>query len=119
MTSIGIDMVEIGRIESAVTQWGDRFLRRIYTQAELDSYHGRISSLASRFAGKEAVMKVLGTGARGIGWREIEILSDTHGKPCVNLYGKAKETADNLKLDQFSISLSDTRQYAIAVAIGA
>ncbi len=119
MASIGIDMVEIGRIESAVTQWGDRFLRRIYTQAELDSYHGRTSSLASRFAGKEAVMKALGTGARGVGWREIEILSDTHGKPCVNLYGKAKKRADELKLGELSVSLSDTRQYAIAVAMAA
>lgn len=119
MTSIGIDMVEVGRIESAVRQWGGRFLGRIYTQAELDSYQGRVSSLASRFAGKEAVMKALGTGARGVAWREIEILSDTHGKPCVNLYGRAKERADDLKLGQFSISLSDTRQYAIAVAIGA
>lgn len=119
MTSIGIDMVEIGRIESAVTQWGERFLGRVYTEAELESYQGRISSLASRFAGKEAVMKALGTGARGVAWREIEILSDAHGKPCVNLYGKAKERAESLKLGEFSISLSDTRQYAIAVVMGA
>ena len=119
MTSIGIDIVETERIESAVCKWGERFLNRVYTQAELKICQDRIPSLASRFAGKEAVMKVLGTGAKGVGWREIEILADAHGKPLVQLYGKAKEKAGILNLNEFSISLSDTRQYAIATAIGA
>jgi len=119
VTSIGIDIVEIERIESAIHKWGERFLNRVYTEAELKICQDRISSLASRFAGKEAIMKVLGTGARGVRWREIEILADAHGKPLVQLYGKAKEKAQNLNLTEFSISLSDTRQYAIAAAIGA
>ena len=117
MNSIGVDIVEIDRIESAVKQWGRHFLNRIYTEAELQDCEGRIPSLASLFAGKEAVMKVLGTGARGVGWREIEILADTRGKPIVNLYGKARERADALNLTEFSISLSDTKQLAIAAAI--
>ncbi len=118
MTSIGIDIVEIERIESAINQWNKRFLNRIYTQAELNFYQDSVPSLAARFAAKEAVMKVLGTGAKGVTWREIEILADDVGKPLVNLYGQAKSKAVELNLSEFSISLSDTRQYAVAVAIG-
>jgi len=118
MTSIGVDIIEVERIESAIRQWGERFLKRIYTEVELKICQDRASSLAARFAAKEAVMKVLGTGARGIGWKEIEILSDGLGKPLVKLYGKAKSKAEELNLREFSISLSDTKQYAIATAIG-
>ena len=118
MTSIGIDIVEIGRIESAIRQWGKRFLNRIYTEAELKLCQGRASSLAGHFAAKEAVMKVLGTGTRGVNWREIEILSDARGKPLVKLYGQAKNKAEELKLSEFAISLSDTKQHAVAVALG-
>jgi len=118
VTSIGIDIVEIARIESAIRQWGKRFLNRIYTEAELKICQDRFPSLAARFAAKEAVMKVLGTGAKGVGWREIEILADSAGKPLVNLYGQAKNKAIELNLKEFSVSLSDTKQYAIAAAIG-
>jgi len=119
MTSIGIDIVEIQRIESAVTQWGQRFLSRIYTEAEIEICQDRTPALAARFAGKEAVMKVLGTGAKGVRWREIEILADARGKPLVRLHGQAREKAKSLNLNEFSISLSDTKQYAVAAAIGA
>jgi len=119
MNSVGIDLIEIKRIESAVKQWDKRFLNRVYTEAELKICQGRIASLAAHFAGKEAIMKVLGTGVKGIGWREIEILPNTEGKPLVQLYGKARERAKKLNLSEFSISLSDTKQYAIATAIGA
>ena len=118
MTSIGIDIIEIERIESALKRWEGRFLNRIYTEAELKICEGRISSLAARFAAKEAVMKVLGTGAKGIGWREIEILADSAGKPLVNLYGRAKNKAAELNLKEFSVSLSVAKQYAVAAAIG-
>jgi holo-[acyl-carrier protein] synthase len=117
MSSIGIDIVEIKRIESAVERWQDRFLKRIYTSAELVTYQGNASALASNFAGKEAVMKALGTGTKGVGWREIEILSNSSGKPMVSLYGNALAKAQELNLTEFSISLSDTRQYAIAAVI--
>ena len=117
MTSIGIDIVETERVESAIKQWGERFLNRVYTEAELKLCQDRVSSLAARFAGKEAVMKVLGTG-KGVSWREIEILADGAGKPSVNLYGRAKNKAAELNLNEFSISLSDTKQHAVAAAIG-
>jgi holo-[acyl-carrier protein] synthase len=118
MTSIGIDVVEIERIESAIKQWEKRFLNRVYTEAELKLCQDRMPSLAARFAAKEAVMKVLGTGARGVSWREIEILADARGKPLVKLYGQAQIKAKELNLSEFSISLSDTKQIAIATAIG-
>jgi len=118
MSSIGIDVVEIKRIESAVNRWGELFLNRIYTETEIDVCGGRISSLATTFAAKEAVMKVLGTGGTGVHWREIEILPDARGKPLVKLYGGAKARAKELNLTEFSVSLSDTRQLALAVSMG-
>lgn len=117
MLSIGIDIIEVERIESAIKQWNKRFLNRVYTEAERKICQGRIPALAARFAGKEAVMKVLGTGTKGVGWQEIEILADARGKPLVQLYGKARERAKKLNLSKFSISLSDTKQYAVAAAI--
>jgi len=118
VTSVGVDIVETERIESATRQWGKRFLDRVYTEAELKICRDRVLPLAARFAAKEAVMKVLGTGAKGISWREIEILADGNGKPLVKLYGRARNKAEELNLNGFSISLSDTKQLAIAVAIG-
>ena len=115
---IGIDLIEIERIESAIKRWDKRFLNRIYTEAELSICQGRIPSLAARFAAKEAVMKALGTGARGIKWKDVEILTDSAGRPVVELYGQARSKARELKLDELCISLSDTKQYAVATAIG-
>jgi holo-[acyl-carrier protein] synthase len=118
VTSIGVDIVEIERVESAIKRGGERFLSRIYTEMELRTCQDRLSSLASRFAAKEAVMKVLGTGGRGVAWREIEILTDDAGRPSVKLYGQALNKAVELNLKEFSISLADSKQYAVAVAIG-
>jgi len=115
--SIGVDIIEVARIESAIRQWDKRFVNRIFTEAERKICRGEIPALAARFAGKEAVMKVLGTGTKGVSWQEIEILADARGKPLVQLHGKARETAKKLNLTEFSISLSDTKQYAIAAAI--
>jgi len=118
MPAVGVDIVEIERVESAIKRWGERFLSRIYTETELRTCQDRLSSLASRFAAKEAVMKVLGTGGIGIGWREIEILTGDDGRPSVRLYGHALNKAAELNLKDVSISLSDSKQNAIAVAIG-
>ena len=118
MTSVGVDIVEIERVESAVNRGGERFLRRVYTETELRTCQDRLSSLASRFAAKEAVMKVLGKGGTGIAWREIEILTGDDGRPSVRLYGQALNKATKLNLKEVSVSLSDSKEYAIAVAIG-
>ena len=117
MHHIGIDIIEIARIERAVERWGERFLQRVYTEPELRMCHKKPSRLAARFAGKEAVMKALGTGARGISWREIEIATESSGKPLVNLHGKAQDKAADLGLNELAISLSDSRDYAIAFVI--
>ena len=118
MASIGVDIVEIKRIESAVNRGRERFLRRVYTETELKTCHDRFGSLASRFAAKEAVMKVLGSGGIGIAWREIEILTGDDGRPMVKLHGRALNKAARLNLKEVAISLSDSREYAVAVAIG-
>jgi holo-[acyl-carrier protein] synthase len=118
MPAIGIDIIEIERVKSAIKRGRERFLNRIYTEAELKSCQDRFSSLASRFAAKEAVMKVLGTGGIGIGWREIEILTGDDGRPSVKLYGQALNKAAGLNLKEVSVSLSDSKQHAVAVAIG-
>ena len=117
MYCIGIDIIEIARIERAIAKWGQSFLHRIYTELELKLFCKKPSSLAARFAGKEAVIKALGTRARGIGWKEIEILSDSSGKPLVHLYGKAQNQAKDLGPDSVTISLSHSKEYAIALVI--
>jgi len=118
MDYIGIDIIEIARVEKAISRWGEGFLHRVYTDPELKLYRNQPLSLAVRFAGKEAVIKALGPQTKGINWREIEILSDPGGKPSVHLYGKAQERADNLGVDKLAISLSHSREYAIALVAG-
>ena len=115
---IGVDIIEIGRIKEAVNNWGEKFLRRIYTESELAAYRNKPSSLAARFAGKEAVIKALGSTNKGIGWRDIEILSDSAGKPLVYLHGRAQKHADELGLGEFAVSLSHSKEYAIAFVTG-
>ena len=112
-----MDIIEISRIEEAIDRWGERFFKRIYTDHELKLCKSKPGRLASRFAGKEAVMKALGTGTKGVGWREIEISSERSGKPLVQLYGKARDKAASLGLGALQISLSDSKEYAVAVVV--
>ncbi len=116
-TAIGVDIIEIGRIKRAVARWQDSFLKRIYTQAELENHHN-ISSLAARFAAKEAVMKALGTGTRGVSWKDIEIIANGDGAPLIRLYGRALQKSTEIGIAQFDISISHSRKYAIAFVIG-
>jgi holo-[acyl-carrier protein] synthase len=118
MHCIGIDIIEIARIEKAIARWGEGFLRRVYTDLEIRLYRKKSPSLAVRFAAKEAVIKALGKSAGGVRLREIEILSEPSGKPVVNLYGKTQNQAYGLGLDKFAISLSHSREYAIALVAG-
>jgi len=117
MQYIGIDIVEIARIKKAIGRWGERFLHRVYTDQELKLYRRKIPSLAARFAGKEAVVKALGTQTKGISWRDIEILSEPDGRPVVCLHGKAQVQADVQDLHSIAISLSHSREYAIAFVL--
>jgi holo-[acyl-carrier protein] synthase len=116
-TVVGVDIIEIDRIRRAISRSQDSFLNRIYTPAEL-VYTRNVSSLAARFAAKEAVMKALGTGTRGVGWKDIEILTNADGAPLVRLYGRALQKSTELGLTGFQVSLSHSRKYAIAFVIG-
>lgn len=118
MQRTGIDIIEIARIQEAMDRWGERFLQRIYTEPELRQCRQKPPRLAIRFSGKEAVMKALGTGVKGIGWREIEILTEPSGQPLVHLHGKARKKAEELGLEPLAISLSHSREYAIACVVG-
>jgi holo-[acyl-carrier protein] synthase len=127
MLYTGIDLIEIVRIERAVARWGERFLRRVFTPAELSAYRGRLPSLAVRWTAKEATAKLLGVGMRGLGaserpadavaWTEIEILGDTQGRPTLALYGRAAERARALGLGSLALSLSHTHEHAIASVV--
>ncbi len=118
MFHIGVDIIEIARIQRAMNYWGDSFLRRVFTGPELRLCHKKPSSLAARFAGKEAVIKALNPRDKGISWKEIEILAEPGGKPLVQLYGKAQKHANSLGLDKLAISLSHSKEYAIAFVTG-
>ena len=120
--STGVDIVELDRIRQAIDRHGERFLARIYTAAELDRYRDRLPELAVRLAAKEAVSKALGVGLRhisghGIGWQEVEVLSDPYGKPVLRLSGRAKALAEEQGLGDWAISLSHSREYAVAFVV--
>ena len=87
MLVTGVDIVEIDRVARVHSRYGERFLRRIYTAGEIAYCRGRAPQLASRFAAKEAVMKLLGTGVRGVGWRDIEVVRKRGQAPSIRLSG--------------------------------
>ena len=116
--AVGIDTIEIARINRTLADFGDQFLQRVYTERERERYGSRISELAARFAAKEATSKALGTGIRGIRWREMEVLSNRRGKPVLILHGSAAERAALLGLVVFDISLTHSRTDAIAFVVG-
>jgi holo-[acyl-carrier protein] synthase len=118
MHCIGVDIVEIARLEKAIARRGEGFLRRVYTDSELRLYRKNTSSLAARFAAKEAVIKALGNPTKDVSLREIEILTDPGGRPVVNLYGKAQSQAQGLGLDKLAVSLSHSKEYAVAFVSG-
>jgi holo-[acyl-carrier protein] synthase len=115
--SVGVDVVEIDRVAAVVARWQEKFLNRVYTEAELRYCRGRMPELAARFAGKEAIAKALGTGIRGLAWRDMEILPDPLGKPLVTLHGRALARAQAISLREFAISLSHSRDYAVAMVV--
>lgn len=116
---VGIDIIEIERIGRVLEKYGDRFLNRIYTETERQRYGKRLPELAARFAAKEATMKALGTGIRGVRWRDIETLSNRRGKPILVLHDTARARAELLGLVHWSISLTHSRTEAMATVIAA
>ena len=117
MVAVGIDIIEIARIQRTYDDFGERFLNRVFTERERERYRGRVNELAARFAAKEATSKALGTGIVGIRWREMEVLPNRRGKPVLILHGQAAERARTLGLTDFSVSLTHSRTDAMAFVV--
>ena len=117
----GIDLVDFPRIEEMVKEHNKRFLDRVFTSAEqayADANKNRIEKLAGRFAAKEAVLKLVGTGWRGkIAWTDIEIINNPAGQPLVTVSGEVKRLVDKLGIKQISVSITHTANFAIASAV--
>ncbi len=118
IVGVGIDIVEVERVTAALERFGERFVRKIFTAAEIrycDSKANRAERYAARFAAKEAALKALGTGwGQGVGWREVEVQREPGGRPTLAFSGKAAEIAARLGTRRAALSLSHTAQHAIA-----
>ena len=118
---IGVDIVKVDRIEKAVERWGHRFLKRIFTAAEIERCQKRArpaQCLALRFAAKEAFAKALGLGMReGLRWRDIEVVHDNFGKPDLLLHNQAQRLLEAVEASRTWLSLSDERESALAVVV--
>ena len=118
MLTTGVDIIEIDRIHRVLERWGQRFLHRIYTEEEINYCRERPQNLAVRFAAKEATMKALGTGVRGVGWKDIEVVRGEGGAPSIRLHGRALLRAKKLGVKELVLSLSHSRDYAVAFVVG-
>ena len=122
VVGIGIDLIECSRVRDVLERHGDRFLERLLTPAEIEYVRGYnkqlVPRLAGRFAAKEAILKVLGTGWRGqIAWRDMEILNDRSGQPHVTLSGECAQVAAKLGITRILISITHTENYGAANAM--
>ena len=119
--AIGVDLVEISRIEEVFTRRGERFRRRVFTEGEISYCERRASKLASyaaRFAAKEAVMKALGTGwSEGVGWKDIEVVSGPSGAPMIQLHRSALERMREIGATRALVSLTHSGELAIAQVV--
>src|SRR5918997_6508302 len=112
-TELGIDIIKVQRIADALARFGDRFPKRVLTDAEHRYVRNRPQNFAGRWAAKEAVSKVLGLGVRGVGWRDIEIARLPTGQPSVRLSGRGPARAHQPGLTPRAGSLSHRREYAV------
>jgi len=121
IVGMGTDLAEIARIEHSIERFGQRFLERVFTPAEIAYCMRKKSfgeSFAARFAAKEAAAKALGTGiSHGVGWLELEVRREPSGKPALAMTGRAAEIAAALGVFRSAISLTHTRGMAMAVVI--
>jgi len=117
----GIDLVDFPRIEEMVKRHGKRFVNRVFTAAEqayAEANKNGIEKLAGRFAAKEAILKLMGTGWRGkIAWTDIEIINNSSGQPEVTLGGEVEKIAEKLGIEHISVSITHTANFAIASAV--
>jgi holo-[acyl-carrier protein] synthase len=117
----GIDLVKIERIEKIIKKWGDNFTSRVFTLLEREYCEkkkgNKYQSYAGRFAAKEALLKSLGLGLRGINWKEIEIENNELGQSIIETSGKLKKIASEKGVSKYFITISHTKDYAIAQVI--
>lgn len=117
----GIDITEVPRIRQSIRRFGDRFLRRIFTEGEIrycESKANREERYAARFAAKEASMKAIGTGwSRGVRWRDIEVTRQPGGRPTITFHHKAADFAAKLGTRNIALSLTHTSELAMAQVI--
>jgi len=118
MIYTGIDLIEIPRVAGVLERYPKRFLSKVFTEGEQSYARGRADQLASRFAAKEAVMKLLGTGVRGMPWKSIEITRSRGRAPEIVLHGPAKVRATKMGITRIALSLSHSRELATASAVG-
>ncbi|MEQ1750483.1 MAG: holo-ACP synthase [Prosthecobacter sp.] len=119
---LGIDLVEVGRIRDLLMKHGERFKERTFTANEIaycDSCADPAMHYAARFAAKEAASKAIGTGlwAQGVDWKDIEVMREASGKPTLHLHGGAKGHADQQGVTRLLISLTHTKDLAMAQVI--
>jgi holo-[acyl-carrier protein] synthase len=117
----GIDIAEVDRIRESVERFGERFVQRVYTPGEIayvERKANRYERYAARFAAKEAGMKAIGTGwRRGVRWQDFEVANLPSGKPTLKLHGVAAEFARRLGVKSVALSLTHTRDTAMAQVI--
>ncbi len=122
IVGLGTDIVEVERVAKMIADHGDHFLERVFTPGEIAHCSGRRDSaphFAGRWAAKEAVMKVLGTGfTKEVGWTDIEVVTEPSGRPVIALHGTTRQVAERLGIANVLISMSHTKHYATATAIG-
>ncbi len=121
IAGIGIDIVDIGRVDALLSRYGERFTQRVFTEAEAAYAHRSVKPaerLAGRFAVKEAVLKAFGTGkSQGIRWRDVETVRGPMGRPKVLLYGKAANYLEKLKADTIHVTITHDGGKAVAFVI--
>ena len=121
IVGLGIDIAEVDRIERAIRRYGQRFLQRVFTPAEIDYCQSKANvfeRFAGRFAAKEAAMKAIGTGwKRGVKWRDFEVVREPSGRPVIRFSGVAAGFAEHLGMKRALVSITHTSAQAIAQVI--
>jgi holo-[acyl-carrier protein] synthase len=121
IVGIGVDLVSIDRVRAITQRWQDRFLARVYSEAERQDCFRRTSpyaSLAGRFAAKEAILKALGVGwTMGVRWRDVQVVSDAAGRPMARIEGRLQFLVQQAGVTQIHVSVSHDGAYAVAQAV--
>lgn len=115
IVGIGVDIIEIARVEKSYER--ERFQKKYYSESERELIQVKKARAATAFAGKEAVVKALGTGFREIFPSDIEILREPNGAPCIRLSERAEQIVAGMGITKMHISLSDSEQLAIAYVV--